>query len=148
MKPSEVRLRIVSDHNLIRAMIADAHLVVTQSARGNPLDVARLFRVSRHLRETLAQHFAMEEELLVPALRDTDAWGQIRANRVLEDHETQRAALDVLADLEQRSNIPELRQALLSLGDLMVEDMHREEQACLQPDLLRDDTVAVRQHTG
>lgn len=54
----------------------------------------------------------------------------------------------MLSGLEQRGNIPELSQGLLSLGNLLLEDMHHEEEECLQPDLLHDDNnVLVDQQT-
>jgi len=81
---------------------------------------------------------ALEEQCLVPALRKT-SWGDIRLKRIVEDHENQRAALGVLAELEQSGNIAQLSQGLLSLGNLLLENMHHEEEECLQPDLLRDD---------
>jgi len=138
MKPSDVRFRILAEHTHLRGMVADLNLIVSRVKRGEPEDVSRLFNFSNQLRMILESHMALEEQWLVPALRKT-SWGDIRAKRILEDHENQRAALEVLSELEQRGNIPELSQGLLSLGNLLLEDMHHEEEECLQPDLLRDD---------
>ncbi len=138
MKPSDVRLRILAEHTRLRGMVADLNLIVSRLNRGKPEDVSRLFSFSNQLRMILESHMALEEQSLVPALRKT-SWGDIRAKRILEDHESQRAALEVLSELEQRGNIPELSQGLLSLGNLLLEDMHHEEEECLHPDLLHDD---------
>lgn len=147
MKPSDVRFRILAEHTHLRGMVADLNLIVSRLKRGEPEDVPRLFNFNNQLRMILESHMALEEQWLVPALRKT-SWGDIRAKRIFEDHENQRAALEVLSELEQRGNIPELSQGLLSLGNLLLEDMHHEEEECLQPDLLRDDNnVLVDQQT-
>jgi hemerythrin-like domain-containing protein len=147
MKPSDVRVRILAEHTRLRSMIADLNLIVSRVTRGKPDDISRLFNFSNQLRKTLEGHMALEEQWLVPALHKT-SWGDIRAKRIVEDHENQRAALEVLAALEQSGNVAELNQGLLSLGNLLLEDMHHEEEECLQPDLLRDDeNVLIDQQT-
>ena len=130
MKPSDVRFRILAEHTHLRGMVADLNLIVSRLKRGEPEDVSRLFNFSNQLRMILERHMALEEQWLVPALRKAP-WGDIRAKQILEDHENQRAALEVLAELEQRGSIPELSQGLLSLGNLLLEDMHQEEEECL-----------------
>ncbi len=129
MKPSDVRFRILAEHTRLRGMISDLNLIVGGVTSGRPEDVSQLFEFSNQLRTILEGHLAFEEQCLVPALRKT-SWGDIRAKRIAEDHENQRAALVVLAKLEQSDNIAELSQGLLSLGNLLLEDMQHEEQEC------------------
>jgi hypothetical protein len=90
----------------------------------------------------------MEEELLLPAIAEVDAWGPVRAEQMAEDHQAQRATIARLNDMGRRAESASLAGEAMALGKALLADMRREETDLLHPDLLRDDVIAIGQFLG
>ena len=144
MERSEVRARVLAEHAKLREMLANVNLLVEQSERGSSQDSDNLFGLAQKIRELLEEHMATEERWLVPSLLQTD-WGEIRANRILEDHAKQRIALESLEGFEEERNVRKLGRELVAISALIMEEMEQEEAECLGVDLLGDASLVRTQ---
>jgi hypothetical protein len=93
--------------------------------------------------QRLMGHLDLEEEVLVPALRDADAWGDERADLLLREHAGQRERFGELLRSLREARAPLRAVALetrLLVRDVLF-DMDHEEHALLSPRVLRDDPV-------
>ena len=137
MEPSEVRARVLAEHAELREMLANVGLMVEQLDQGRLPDSDDLFGLAKKIRELLEEHMATEERWLVPSLLQTD-WGEIRANRILEEHATQRIALERLEGFEEERNARKLGRELMAISALLIEEMQQEETECLGAEVLGD----------
>lgn len=149
MNPSEVRQRILAEHDRLRDRLhaIEGHV---ERAKDDPSADAAVRRGLGELLVALRAHVESEEAVLVPALAAADAWGPVRAAQIRADHAAQ---LGVLADWERAAADPDLPVAELAtrlhgFADGLRADMAGEEADLLRPDLLRDDVVSVSQSSG
>lgn len=137
--PSQVRKIILEDHARLRVLLDEFE------ARWKRISPSQEdFRV---LSARLEEHWALEDRILRPTLKDIDPWGDVRVERFNSEHSTQRDLLTGLAQAFERheSDSPErLRSFLVELRD----DMTREENEFLAEKLLRDDLVSVDSSDG
>ncbi len=148
MRPSEVRRMILEDHAALRIMFANLRdLLKHPESRTQEEHVREL---GSALRQRFLRHLDLEDEHLVPALREIDAWGEERAARVSQEHEEQRSRFDRLLGHLQDRSLPEsqLVQELEVLLRDLIEDMNHEETTVLNEDLLRDDPVSIEMEAG
>jgi acetyl-CoA carboxylase beta subunit len=90
----------------------------------------------------LEWHMSLEDRQLAPILRDADAFGPIRAERLAEDHARQRVELEtLLRRVEQAADTPELVRRTRGLVEAVRADIAYEDTAYLGEGLLRDDIV-------
>ena len=86
----------------------------------------------------------------MPALREADAWGEVRADRVQAEHKEQTAEVRLLLE-EFGDPFASSGELALRLEDFIAAvevDMAAEEKATLGPDLLRDDVVGIDVEAG
>jgi hypothetical protein len=140
MKPSEVRYLIGHQHLQLRILFVEVENACREQADPRPV----ILRLVKELRE----HLAMEDRVLVPALREVDGWGAVRADRVATDHAQQREQLAALRQLAREGPPQAAGAAALALIADLIIDMDGEERDLLSPDLLRDDPVAIDQSSG
>jgi hypothetical protein len=145
MKPSEVRDLITRDHMQIRILATEADLECARFLTGEDIDPAPIIL---RLSQALWGHLAMEDRLLVPALREVDGWGEVRAAEVLAEHGHQREELAVLVRVARTAAREQVAKAARGLIAALRVDMDREEHTLLSRDLLRDDPVVVDQTDG
>jgi iron-sulfur cluster repair protein YtfE (RIC family) len=144
MKPSEVRQRILDDHAALRRLLAD----VQQTLGAAAPEPRALRALGDALRQRFAEHLALEERTLVPALRAIDAWGEERAGRLEREHREQRARLDaIVARLQQEAGAA-LAADLRGLAREILLDMEHEEKTVLDENLLRDDVITTDVEAG
>ena len=92
MTPSEVRSRILADHERLRGDLEGLEAALRQVVDG--CTPAGSLRVDvEALLARLRAHMHWEESYLLPALRDADAWGAERADVLVRDHCEQRELL-------------------------------------------------------
>ncbi len=144
--PSEVRERILADHVVLRRMLERLEVRarrVLQQRCGRP---SGLYDELRVLQARLRRHFDLEERILVPTLRATDAWGAERVARFHEEHARQREIMDGFSRAGER---PPGELALMAWGfvRLMLEDMAEEEKISLNERVLRDDPIEPAMET-
>lgn len=150
MRPSEVRNRILHDHETLRAMLFSVERVASEVANGEAQLVGNMRFEGETLMERLLEHMHWEDLYLRPALCEADSWGQERAERLDRDHREQREMLSyALASVEDQSRPPlVIARQLLDLVRLLREDMEDEEQALVNDRVLRDDVVSIDVETG
>lgn len=148
MKPSEVRARVLAEHVKIRSLLNEVEFLAAPALAGDLAKGLQLHGKTVELYNTMYEHMSMEDELLYPAIREVDAWGFLRALRLRNEHEAQRAGLSDLANIAWRGNTIELARVVQTLAIEIREDMEREESELLNPDLLRDDVISIGQSTG
>ena len=140
MKPSEVRGRILADHEALRRRLAGLEEQARRVA-GGAADAAPLLRAEGEaFLALLLDHLRFEDLHLAPALRAAGASGAEQAKALAQEHAEQREILDdALARLRDGGQHALLvARNLLDLAALLRDDMDREEQARLDPRLLRD----------
>jgi hemerythrin-like domain-containing protein len=150
MRPSEVRQRILDDHQLIQVMVSEIRDLALRIQAGEQSLSGKLRERGRNLYECFCQHIDLEDVILVGALRDTDSRGEERAEELRSEHREQR---EVLTYLLERLLDP-TQQQILMVHDLLnftawiCDDIRHEEETLLHEDLLRDDVIGIRVNTG
>lgn len=150
MQPSEVRDRVLHDHEGLRELIQRVESLAREVAGGERPQVGCLREAAEKLLTTLLRHMDWEDRQLVPALADSDAWGPERARRLSEEHVEQREFLRGVIEGLQDQTRPAvaLAASLTDLARRLRADMEDEESFFLDPDVLRDDVVGIDVETG
>lgn len=145
MLPSQVRQMIQDDHRWLRELLADARTTARRVEEGDHALCGRLRETAQAMRERFLGHLALEEQYLVPALRDADAWGEERAARLLAEHADQRARFAALLDALRQpcGDCSVLARDVLALAGDLVADIESEERTLLAERVLHDDPVVV-----
>lgn len=147
LRPSEVRARILREHALLRNVFDDIERLATQACEDEGEDgtlaQGLLRERSRDLCLTLSRHIALENTMLAPALRAADGFGDVRAQQLLDEHHNQSHTLTELMESLDALPIAELSGRIRPFLEALRTDMHHEEHALLNPDLLRDDVIEV-----
>lgn len=148
MNPSQLRKKILAEHVIIRGKVKEAEALAGRVLGGDATAELPMRAHATDLVELFREHLEMEDALLVPTLRNIDAWGQIRAERVAREHEWQRAALERLEQAAKREATADVARAVESLGKELLADMKDEDETILSPNLLKDDPITVDQADG
>jgi len=150
MQASEVRRRILTDHQRLRRDLERLERLANQIRQGLPIPLAMLREDIERLFVWLRAHMEWEESYLLPALREADAWGAERGERLIRDHREQRELLDFLvARLRDATRPAEIVVGdVCHLVELLREDIREEEQELLDERVLRDDVVGIAVETG
>src|SRR5215472_6259021 len=135
MKPSEVRSLVLAEHVELRKRLAEIDAITSHILAGLESGERNLREKVGQLCVLLERHLALEETTLLPAIHDVDAWGPVRADHLRQEHQAQRA-------------IVELARTAQTFGRTLLEDMKLEEQELLNSTLLRDDLVTIDQFLG
>jgi hypothetical protein len=142
--PTEVRERILVEHQLLRAQLEALEELARLAGLAGPAVAPALFTGALDFVARIGRHIALENEVLVPLLREPDfAWGELRAQGIFEEHERHLVALDALAEHATRRDLAAVLAALPPLARALRDDMREEEATVLHPDLLKDDAVVV-----
>ncbi|OFZ13236.1 MAG: hypothetical protein A2Z20_09295 [Bdellovibrionales bacterium RBG_16_40_8] len=132
---SVVRKTILEEHALIKGKLSELEKLVTQEKAQSIKNVFEEFS------SLFLKHLVTEENLLVPALADIDAWGSIRVEKLGEEHAEQSRILKDLQTLVQEKSFTEYKKDLTLFIKSIYEDIEREEKDFLSADLLKDDLV-------
>jgi Hemerythrin HHE cation binding domain len=148
MNPSQVRARILDGHRVLRDQLAKLEGEIDALAR-NQVSLESVTQAARWLLAELTAHTQLEDDVLAPALRELDAWGDVRAKLLLEHHELQRDDLRRLLSIYDASPDTQLVASITSalIADIRA-DMHHEETGLLSATLLRDDLISVDMEVG
>ena len=98
MLPSHVRQLILQDHERIRLGIAAMHEAAESAQAGVCGALERLREETDRFCARFLRHLDLEEAVLVPALREVDAWGDARADVILNEHAVQRITIETLVE--------------------------------------------------
>jgi hemerythrin-like domain-containing protein len=136
--PSEVRTRVLRDHEKLRTLIAKLREDAKRVRGGG--DVEPFSKIAQELLTALKAHLDLEDEILMPTLETIDAWGPERAKRLAAEHQNQRAIVEqtekVLAapGPEPVETVARMEQFV----DRLEKDMELEEKTSLDEELLRE----------
>jgi hypothetical protein len=148
-RPSEVRARILSEHEALRAVYAEVEALVGLVVAGDARSERPLRERCRTMYQMLLRHIALEDAFLAPALRECAGFGLLRADDLLHEHERQRRLLRyALSSIDEVTTSATLVQSVPPLLVSLRADMAHEEQALLTPELLKDDTIEPDMMTG
>lgn len=142
------RRGILQQHEWIRVVLGRGSAAAKARLEGDaPAEM--VVEAIGELRSAMIAHLAFEESVLLPLLRDDLPLGPQRAERLLDEHARQRTMLDaVLEDAHSRPDLATLAVKLAFLSDWLYADMLEEERSLLDPDVIRDDVVAIDQSCG
>ena len=147
MRPSEIRQRMIRDHDALRWLCVRVEFAANRVLAGDEASEEALDVAGAELYRLLLDHLEHEERVLLPVLGDVDAWGPERVARVEAEHREQRRRLaEVFRPLEPLTPHHRAAVVLREIAELR-EDMQAEERDTLSPDLLRDDVVSI-DHVG
>jgi hemerythrin-like domain-containing protein len=150
MRPSEVRERILIDHQRIRGLVAEVEALAERVRAGRVELCSKLRERGTALYEQLCRHLDLEDVVLAGALRKVDAWGEERAEELEIEHSEQRELLAYLLQRLDDSSQPAtlLVEDLIQFTALLRDDMKREERDLLSEELLRDDVIGIDVNSG
>ena len=135
MKLSEIRDQLMSEHDGLRAEIARLRAEVEKGEGGS----AGLGEALTRLAESLRTHNEHEESLMRNVLPTNDAWGPVRNEILLEEHEAEHGDIvsSLMVSLEQGPAASSAK--VLAVLERLVAHMDREEKIFLGKELLSDD---------
>lgn len=149
MRPSEVRTRVMADHEELRGRLDRLERLALAAAAGDD-EPTELRNEAEGFLDRLSIHMGWEDLHLVPVLREADSWGEVRIERFDKEHREQRELLEyVLRELHDRAR-PEtvVARKVLDLVALLRADMEEEESVFLDERILRDDPIAIDLFAG
>jgi hemerythrin-like domain-containing protein len=141
MRPSEIRERILGEHDALRDMVS---ALVDRARHFDPnrAEAAMELRAAGfECFETFAAHLQTEDGLLIPVLETIADGGPAMAERLRREHREQRELLEFLVRrLEDNARPTSLVVSELhNFAEYLRLDMSHEEATILREDLLRDD---------
>jgi hemerythrin-like domain-containing protein len=133
----EVRRRLAADHALLRSLTR-ALIAVTRAAKRDEKHRAVIRDVLGQLCTEVERHFEYEEEVIVPLLREVDAWGQVRVEQLHAEHAEQRSVLVALAEDAQDGvrNMEDLAEEIVWFFQRFEQEMADEEERLLSAEAL------------
>ncbi len=147
MRPSEVRQRILKEHERLRDSIYIVRNLAREAAQGDSSRVSILVKRAVGLGSELRTHLDLEDRHLVPVV--LECLGDEAAADLSREHAEQRALLEyILRRLRDERRTPLLlAREPQTLSELLLEDMAREEKELLANadlwDDLSDDVASV-----
>ncbi|MBX3203750.1 MAG: hemerythrin domain-containing protein [Labilithrix sp.] len=128
----EVRKRISSDHALLRGLCR-ALIAVARAAERDERHRPVIRDVLGQLCAEVERHFQFEEETIVPLLREVDAWGPVRVERMYHDHAEHRSVLVALTEDAEEGvrNVEDLADEIVWFFQRFEQEMAAEEERLL-----------------
>lgn len=135
MHPSKLLAELMKQHDALRTMMDRCDQLADELEAGGG-DPGLLTREVAKLRLAFDTHNQFEEQLLRPVLREIDAFGDVRVERMIADHVGEHRTVR-----EQLGDGPTamLRNAI----DHLRVHLQAEERYFLSSKVLRDDLVSV-----
>jgi iron-sulfur cluster repair protein YtfE (RIC family) len=147
--PSQIRERLLREHASLRELVGSVDAAAERVLEGDPSARDTLEQLCRALHMALSAHLDLEDAVLAPALRDTDAFGPDRSDELLQHHAEQRRILDrVLAGGVSKEDPKPVAREVRTLVQHLLIDMDHEDRDLLDPRLLKDDPILVDGFTG
>lgn len=150
MHPSEIREHILEERRRTFEILDEVRQIAQTVFERSEEESSALHRAAARLEAQLARLYEEEEEILDPALRDTDAFGAERARRLEQYHLQQREVVTACCGEVLAGNLPAWTAAreLLELIAQVEQGLRRSERRFLSPNLLKDDLVSIGQSGG
>lgn len=149
LKPSDVRAQVLEQHMLLGQTLDRVQRCLAAILAADSAQVEPALELERELCAGLWEKINLEDELLRPALREADAWGEIRAAELGKLLAAQKAELVGFPLPEDARVEPRVLAArMMGLIETFRQHMIREEAFALQPDVLRDDIYGIDVEDG
>lgn len=150
MYPSEIREHILELHERLRRLLDQALDLAGEVRRGHRALFGPLVDVTERIGSLVLRIIDEEKDLLAPALLEADAWGDVRLERMARYHRHQRAAvLSTLGRIHERRLPPRrVAEEVEDLVEELDETLRQSERILLNPEVLRDDPIVIRQVDG
>ncbi len=150
MLPSEIRRIILEQHADLRVDLDAREKLCSRVLSGDPSFDPTLRERGEAFQRRFLEHLAFEDANLNPVLREADAWGDARVEQLLGEHEQQRVFLSaILASLHDSSRPPlDIALELCGLVAVILDCLAHEDEAVLDPKVLRDDVVSASMEAG
>src|SRR5262245_47090324 len=117
LNPSSVRTTILEHHRVLTRKLDYLQQAAYGLASEGTASIDCALALGRELCKEFSDHIELEDQLLVPALREADAWGELRAEQVTRQHSEHRRELSALAVDDPCSIEP--RTLAVQLADLV-----------------------------
>jgi len=140
VKPSSVCSRIIRTHRTIGSRLDELSRVVALLSTGGRATHDKAVALTHTLADALSDQLALEGRLLEPALRQSDAWGALRADALIDRHVVRQGELRALRESCGAEASPDLVRTLRRFILARRTDMNRAERYVL---ILRDDIVGI-----
>jgi hemerythrin-like domain-containing protein len=129
VESSEIRERVCADHSTLRVMLDEIEQLSQRFERGDDGVGDSLREHGVALYQCFAAHLAMEDAILVPALRDSGVEGERAATRLGHEHHEQRELIGYLLGRLDKQRAPTLLVAreLRNFAEYLRLDMEHEE---------------------
>ena len=150
MRPSQLRCCALAEHTRILGLLEEARGRAFEGLERQSPGWQRLRREGEKLGRAVETHTLWEERHLVPMLRDADAWGAERVERLRQEHAEQRRILGLLLERlrDERRSPRCIARDLRELCGRLEREMRREEREAWSPDVIRDDVVSIDLEAG
>ncbi|MGM0575343.1 MAG: hemerythrin domain-containing protein [Myxococcota bacterium] len=147
---SKVAERILEEHVEMRQQLDEIESLCRRSPSELQSVLGELRSRARTMLDRLVGHMALEDDVLVPALRENTNWGYICTRELERYHREQRQQMRKLREMLAEDHTPaqELTREIMVLGELMREDMRHEEEDLLKPTVIDDSVVGIDVETG
>lgn len=136
MSSSGLRNAILSQHDVLRGLLAETVRLSTPKARSRgELEMLRA-RV-RALYLTLEEHLTFEQQVFPQALRDVIGWGAVLQEQIEDSHTRQRQVLATALSALEPDTLTwgELARTVRAFATNVLRDLEREEAALLNAEL-------------
>jgi hypothetical protein len=133
--PSQVLATLTEQHLMLRNRISQCEMLA-DDVDGGHTPPRFLWEIVDALRQALDAHNRFEERALKPLLRELDAFGEVRLERMFLEHMCEHLALN---EHLNAGTTAMLRAALIELR----EHLEEEERMFVSARVLRDDVVSI-----
>lgn len=133
----ELGALMLEQHGGLRVRVGRCAELSARLLRGEPVG-AELAAELGQLRERFRDHVEAEERLLEPVLLSSDAWGPLRVERMLEEHEAEHAAFHERLD----GGTQAVAARFAEFAEELDAHMAAEERTFLAPKVLADAAAA------
>lgn len=142
MKASEARLLLLKQHRDLEAQLDECERLARGTLHG-AVPVAELQERLSTLAGALREHNVEEELHLRPLLQESDAWGPLRVERMIEEHVREHSELrDAFEELARAPlGIDERARRVIDAVCFLRSHIVEEESEFLTPELIRDDVI-------
>lgn len=148
LENSQIRRIVLGEHAGLRKRLDAIEAGLKTLSEGQPEPLAQVRGLFKALLEAFLRHVEHEEALLKPILLDLDAWGPVRLKEMEKEHEEQRAQVTALLALDPLAPVATWVTQMRGFTERLRADMAGEEHDFLDPDVLRDDSIAVDPFSG
>jgi hemerythrin-like domain-containing protein len=145
---SDVRDQLLAEHAGLSRLMGVCEQEAERILTGE-INARQLLTCVLQLLDAVENHNQVEEEALRPLLLDTDSFGPVRIEQMIDDHIAEHMWLRQLLREAVEFEIPDrAARATINAMRLLRCRMKEEEAQFLNQDTLRDDVVAIDGSSG